>query len=343
MKKLLTILVVALMLSVAAVSMAQEAITPGTPITATYAGEPQVYTLDATAGQLLIASMATDAFSGGEVTIGQAGTEIVSGGEYDFPLAFIAQSDGTYEFTVDTWSSDAAGDYTLSVDVAEPTSLPLNEPVTLTPADAETTYVYGMIEATADTVVHINASTSNPAGEDDLRVTLVGIDGEEIENDDDDGFADNSLIRRVVLPSDGLYLVKVANYDDEDFLIDPVNVLVEQTERLFLTAEPQAMVLGDAEGNIGTEVFFIDVEAGSTYRITVTIPSMPDEDVGVDMKMYDTEFFFDPYMETRHTTRAVWEYTAGRTGQIRLDVHPNFFGTDISQIDYTIAMEVVTE
>ena len=84
------------------------------------------------------------------------------------------------------------------------------------------------------------------------------------------------------------------------------------------------------------------MEAGTTYRIIVTIPSMPDDDAGIEMELLDTEFFFEPYLETRHTTRAVMEYTAGRTGQIRLDIHPNFFGRDISQLNYTIALEVIT-
>jgi len=340
------LLVVILTLSVAAVGMAQDTITPGTPIEGTYAGEPMTYTLQATTGQLLIATLSSEEFDP-EVGIGQAGAVITtdddSGGDDNALLPYVVQADGTYEFIVDAWSSDAAGAFTLAVEVVEPTMLPFGETITMTPPDAETLFMYGVIEATADTVVHINASSTNPETEDDMLVELIGTDAEEIERDDDDGPDDNALIRRVVLPDNGLYLVKVSSYSRDDFLIDPVEVLVEQTERLFLSEEPQEMVLGDAEGQIGTEVFFIDMEAGTTYRIIVTIPSMPDDDVGVDMRLFDTEFFFDPYLETRHTTRAVWEYTAGRSGQVRLDIHPNFFGTDISQIGYTVAMETVTE
>jgi hypothetical protein len=340
------LLILVLSLSFAAVGMAQDTITPGTPIEGTFAGEEMVYTLQATTGQLLIASLSSEEFDP-EVYVGQAGATITSdddsGGDDNALLPYVVQADGTYEFTVDSWSSDAAGAFTLQVDVVDPTMLPFGETITMTPPDAETLFMYGVIEATADTVVHVNASTTNPEGEDDMLVELIGTDGAEIERDDDDGSDDNALIRRVVLPNNGLYLVKVSSYGRDDFIMDPVEVLVEQTERLFLSEEPQAMVLGDAEGQIGTEVFFIDMEAGTTYRIIVTIPSMPDDDVGIEMELFDTEFFFDPYLETRHTTRTVWEYTAGRTGQVRLDVHPNFFGRDISQIDYTIALEVLSE
>lgn len=346
MNKLIAGLVAALLLSVAVVGLAQDAITPGTPIEGIYEGEPQTYTLQATTGQLLIARLSSEEFDP-EVAIGQAGATITSdddsGGDDNALLAYVVQNDGTYEFTVDAWSSDTAGAYTLLVEAVEPTMLPLGETVTLTPPDAETLFMYGVIDASADTVVHINATTTNPDGEDDMLIELIGTDAAEIERDDDDGPGNNALIRRVVLPNDGLYLVKVSSFGRDDFLLDPVEVLVEPTERLFLSAEPQEVVLGDAEGQIGTEVFFIDAAAGTTYRIIVTIESMPDEDVGVDMKLFDTEFFFDPYLETRHTTRVVWEYLAGSTGQIRLDVHPNFFGTDISQINYTIALEEITE
>lgn len=345
-KLFVVLLVFILSLSVAAVGMAQDIVTPGTPIEGTYAGEPMTYTLQATTGQLLIANLSSEEFDP-EVYVGQAGATITSdddsGGDNNALLAYVVQADGTYEFTVDAWSSDAAGAFTLQVDVVEPTMLPFGETVTMTPPDAETLFMYGVIEATADTVVHINASTTNPEGEDDMLVVLIGTDGQEIERDDDDGPDNNALIRRVVLPDNGLYLVQVSSFGRDDFIIDPVEILVEQTERLFLSEEPQAMVLGDAEGQIGTEVFFIDMEAGTTYRVIVTVPSMPDDDVGVQMELFDTEFFFAPYLETRHSTRVVWEYTAGRTGQVRLDVHPNFFGTDISQIDYTIALETVTE
>ncbi|MEO0562889.1 MAG: hypothetical protein AAF125_12335, partial [Chloroflexota bacterium] len=91
----------------------------------------------------------------------------------------------------------------------------------------------------------------------------------------------------------------------------------------------------------GTEVFFIDATPGTTYRFIVTIPSFPDDTAGIEMELLDTAFFFEPNIETMHGTGLVWEYTAQATNQIRLDVHPNFFGTDISLIEYTIAMEVV--
>lgn len=339
-----TFLVLTLALSFAAVGMAQDTITPGTPVEGTYADEEQVFTLNATAGQLLIITLSAEEFDP-RVELGIDGSFVTgdddSGGDDNALLPYVVQADGTLELTVAAWSSGSAGAFTLAVDAVEPMMLVPGEAVTMTPPDAETLFMYGVIEATADTVVHISANTTNPQGEDDMLVELVGTDAEEIERDDDDGPDRNALIRRVVLPDDGFYLVKFSSFGRDDFIIDPFEVSVESSERLFLSEEPQALVLGDAEGEIGTEVYFIDVEAGSTYRVVVEIEAMPDEDAGVEMKLLDTEFFFEPYMEARHMTRVVMEYTAGRTGQVRLDVHPNFFGRDISQLNYTIALEVV--
>jgi hypothetical protein len=100
------------------------------------------------------------------------------------------------------------------------------------------------------------------------------------------------------------------------------------------------MVLGDGEGQHGTEVFTVDVEAGITYSFFVTIESMPDDTSGIEIELLDTEFFFEPELDTMHMTAVAWSWLSNTTGQIRLNVHPNFFGTDIEIINYTISMEV---
>ena len=135
--------------------------------------------------------------------------------------------------------------------------------------------------------------------------------------------------------------MRVRERKSGNFLTVPAGVMIESTERLFLNPEPQELIMGDAEGQKGTEVYFVDVEAGTTYRFIVTVQPFPDEDAGIEMELFDTEFFFDPFIETRHGVGLTWDYTAQASRQIRLDVHPNFFGRDISQINYTIALEVV--
>jgi len=342
------LLVALIVLAIPVVGGAQDALTPGTPVSGEYTGEPVVYTLDATRGQLLLISMTAEEMDS-VVGIGQGGEEWVSdddgGGDDNSLLSYVVQEDGTYEVfaRASFWSEGDPGAYELSVEVVDPTVAAYGEAVTLSPADAETRWVYTVFEAAADDVVHVWTETTGTEDPDDLVAELIGTDGLEIERDDDDWYGRNSLIRRVVLPEAGLYLVRVRPASSNDFITADAQVTVEQTERLFLSPEPQELVLGDAQGEKGTEVFFIDATAGTTYRISVTIEPFPDEDAGIEMELFDTQFFFDPYLETRHGVGAVWDYTAQADGQIRLDVHPNFFGTDISQINYTIAMEEVTE
>jgi hypothetical protein len=344
--RLLLILAAVLSLALVTTTQAQGTLTAGTPVEGTYAGEDQVYTFNATRGQLLLISMNSEVMDS-TVAIGQGGNEIAddddSGGDDNALLAFVVQADGDYDIIAGAWfwNEGDEGAYTLQVDVVEPTMASYGTAVTLTPADAETRFVYTVFEAAADDVVNVWVDTADGNDDADLSVALMGVDGQEIESDDDDWYGRNALIRRVVLPDAGLYLVRVSEAFRDEPLLGPVNVNVEQTERLFLTPEPQELVMGDAEGQKGTEVYFIDAEVGKTYRIIVTIQPFPDEDAGIEMELFDTAFFFDPYIETRHGVGLTWDYTAQSTGQVRLDVHPNFFGRDISAINYTIAMEVM--
>ena len=348
MKRISIWFVLAMMVSLAlaSTSFAQETITPGTPIEGEYAGEAQVYNLEAVRGQLLLITMNSNELDS-VVGIGQGGEEFASdddsNGDDNSLLAYVVKADGTYEVTARAsfWSEGDEGAYTLNVEVVDPTIAEYGVPVTLTPEGEETRFVYTVFEAAADDVVHVWVETTDNSSDSSLYASLVGVDGEEIENDDSDWHDNNALIRRVVLPEAGLYLVRVRESNSRNFLTIPAQVMVEQTERLFLTAEPQELVLGDAEGQKGTEVYFIDAEAGVTYRFTVTIPPFPDDDGGIEMELLDTAFFFAPSIETLHSVGLVWDYTAQSSRQIRLDVHPNFFGRDISRIDYTIAMEII--
>jgi hypothetical protein len=123
--------------------------------------------------------------------------------------------------------------------------------------------------------------------------------------------------------------------------LENVTVSVEATEQITLAAEPQELVMGDAEDFHGTEVYTLDVEAGKTYRFIVTIEPLPDEEGGINMVLFNTSFFFDPEIEVQHSTGLTWDFLAHASGTVTVDVHPNFFGQDISSINYTIAMEII--
>ena len=322
-------------------STAQEAITSGETVEGEYAGERISYMIDANAGQLIIASMEAadfDAF----LAITEGGEDIAydddSGTDYNALLAFVAQTDGPFTLEAGTaYSSDEAGPFTLTVNVIDPVVAALDTPATLE-ADGTATQLFAVFEAAAGTVVNLSALS---AGDDDVALSLKGIDAGEIDTDDDDGPGNNPLLRRLVLPADGLYLVRVGQSYSEDPLAANIELLVETTEQLYLSADPQPLVIGDGEGQIGTEVYTVDVEAGKTYRFIFTIEPLPDDEGGIELELLDTDRFFNPELDAQHATGVTWDYQATSSGTIRLDVHPAFFAYDLNSINYTAALEVI--
>jgi hypothetical protein len=335
------LLVILALMMVGITATAQEAITPGTPVAGEYTGDDVSYDLKASAGQLLIISLESEDFDT-RVGIRSGDMELASdddgGGGSNSLLAYVVQEDGSYTVTVGAFFFDAdTGAFTLNVDVVDPTIVDMDGSVTLEPSAEGSMNLYAVFNGAAGDVVDITARTVGE--EEDIRIELYGTDAVSIDSDDDDGPGDDALLRRVVLPSDGLYLVAVRNSWSDTPMLEGVDVSVTSTEQLFLSPDDQALVLGDADGQVGTEVYTIDAEEGVTYTFFVTIESMPDDDVGISIEILDSNFFFDPVLETRHMTAVAWSWLSNTTGQVRLDVHPNFFGTDIEVINYTISME----
>ncbi len=320
---------------------AQEALSSGTPVEGTFEGQPVSYSIDASAGQLMIISMTSDEIDS-LVRVEQNGTELASDDDSgDYPnalLAFVVPEDGSYDILADQGYGDDTGAYTLQVDVVTPTVLENSGSTVLEPASGGSLKVYALLDGVEGAVVDISATSQ---GDEDVRLRLAGVDGQEIETDDDDGPDDSALLRRVVLPATGMNLIEVSLAYGDDPVTAPVDLNVEATDALYLSAEPQAMTLGDGEGQVGTEVFTVDMTAGTTYRFIVTIPPMPDDEGGVKLELFDSDRFFTPDVEAQHATRVAWDYTATGTGTVRLVVHPNFFSDDLYSIDYTIAMETV--
>lgn len=308
---------------------AQGGLTPNEPVTGTLSGEPASYTIDLAAGQLLIASLESDAFDATLAIQDTNGTELArndDGGEgTNSLLALVAQADGTYTLVVDAWG-DASGDYTLTPNVVTPEQVEVGGSLSLAANGAEP--LYAVFAGTADSVVNVYATSQ---GEDDTQISLYGVDAREIESDDDDGPGTIPYLRRVVLPADGLYLIEVRETFDYELTAD-VDVTVEATEQLYVDATPQAVVLNDDA--LGTEVYTFDATAGTVYRITVTSAL----GTGVSLELLDTGDFFEPDFETGNAVRVTWDYQATMDGTFRLVVHPAFFSDGD---EYQISLEIV--
>jgi len=341
-KPLIMLVMFTLLMSFSSGVLAQDAISPGDVVESTLKGEPRTYSLDATAGQLLIVSMVSEFDN--RVILMQADEEIAadddSGEEYNALLAYVIQTDGTYDIVADSsFFDDPEGPFTMTVDTIDPPMVEMGSAVTLEPAEDGSAQLYAVVEAAADDVIDVWAT--NMAEDEDVEISIIGVDSVEIESDDDDGPGNNALLRRVVLPDDGLYLIKAEASFSDEMLFQPVEVMVESTEALFLSEEPQDLVLGDGTGEIGTEVYTVEMEAGTTYRFVVTITPQSDELLGINMELLDTDKFFEPEIDVQHGVGVTWDYLATSNGTVRLDVHPGFFSTDVASIEYTMALEVI--
>lgn len=308
---------------------AQDGLTPGTPVEGVIEGDAGVsYTIDASAGQLILISMESDEFDAYLTIADASGTELAydddSGSSNNALLAFVVQADGTFTVTAEpSWSGSGA--YTLTPNVVDPVMVELNGSVTLTPG-AEDEVAYAVFLASPDTVVDVWASTQ---GEDDVTVELIGADASSIEYDDDDGPVDNALLRRVVLTGEGYYLVKIGTAWSDTPFTGPVDVAINVTERLYITGEPHTVVL--SEDDLGTEVFTFEAALGTVYRITAASAL----NTGVEMELLDTGSFFNPNFETGNAVKAVWEYQSDVAGLVRINAHPSFF-SDGDELTFTI-------
>lgn len=308
---------------------AQGGLTPNTPTPGTLTGDSVSFTIDLAAGQLLLASLESDAFDARLAIQDAGGVELASdddGGEgTNSLLAFVAQANGTYALVVSAWSG-GTGDFVLTPNVVAPVMVEIGGTATLPAQGAEP--LYAVFAGTAGSVVNVYSMS---LAEDDTQLTLYGVDGQEIDYDYDDGPGYNSYLRRVVLPDNGFYLVEVREVFDYELTAD-VQITVEPTDRLYLDATPQPLVLNDEA--LGVEVYTFDVTAGTVYRITVTSAL----GTGVKLELLDTGDFFTPDFETGNAVRVAWDYLATVDGPIRLVVHPSFFSDGD---EYTVAVEAV--
>jgi hypothetical protein len=304
-------------------------LTPGTPVEGTLAGDPDVYTISLTEGQLVLFSMVSEEFDTRVTLKNSSGTEVGTdddgGVDNNALLAFVAQADDTYSLEAGAFFS-GEGAYTLTATLVEATEVTAGSPVTLSAVGE--LQVYAVYRGTAGEVVDIRATS---AGDDDVDVAFNGVNEGEVDSDDDDGPGNNSLLRRVVLPADGLYLIKSTSLFDEAFAAD-VEIAVDSTEQLIVADTPIDFALSDDA--LGTEVFTFEATAGTTYRITATSVN----GTGIRMQLLDTDAFFTPDIESGDAVRVSWDYRATAGGTFRIDVHPSFFSDGDS---YQIWLEVV--
>jgi hypothetical protein len=301
---------------------------PGTPIEGTLSGGPATYTLNLSAGQLVMITLESEIFDPILIVNDTSGNQLARND--DGPsgrgslLAFISPTDSAYAVVVDGW--DLNGAYTLTASTPTANQVEVGGSVSLSPDGAAPLYI--IFTGTAGMVVNVAATSQ---AEEDTKLKLYGPDIQMLAENDDDGPGRNPSLRRVQIATDGPYLLEVTSVFGEDLTAN-VDVTVESAELLILSETPQSVSLSP-EG-LGMEIFDFEAAAGTTYRFIVTMANGN----GVNLSLENTGDFFSPTLDAGSGARVAWDYVAPVSGNLRLIVHPTFFGDGD---DYQISLEVV--
>jgi hypothetical protein len=334
---MLTFLVMlGLTLGLASTLYAQDSITPGDTVQGELNNSTADYSFTAKAGETVVISLNSDAFdplielyfeNGAE-----AGRDDDGGGFPNARLAFTAPTDGTFTIRVTSFSGAATGAYTLNVDTLQATPITFGTPIETQMAGADA--LYFTFEANEGDVVNISAVS---ADDEDTRLILRGPDGVQVAQDDDGGGDFNPAIRRMILPSSGMYQIELAPFSSDTALSGDITVTLELTELLTLSETPQTVTLGGESGDL--EVFSLEVTAGTTYRIVVALDASDSSGASVEILSPGSDFPDAGFNAYGSTSRLSLDYAPSSSGSAIVRVRSSAFTT--SGVDVTVSLEPV--
>jgi hypothetical protein len=314
---------------------AQDAIAPGDTVQGEINNSTAEYTFTAKAGETVVISLNsnTDGYDPVIELYDTSGTQVGrdddGGGFPNSRLVFTAAADGTYTITVTSFLGTGTGAYTLSLETQTATALTYGTPVTTKMAGTET--LFFTFSGTEGDVVDVYAVSET---DEDTRLTLRAPDNTEIGNDDDGGADANPYIRRVVLPSTGIYQVELSPFSDAA-LSGNITVTVEETEMLTLDANPQTVTLGGE--NPESETFQFEGTAGTTYRLVVVLDSEETGDVSIFINQEDT--FTTNSLNAFGTSRVTMDFAVEADGAVVVELSSFTFSETGTNV--TVSLEPV--
>jgi len=263
MKKLAGMIVLVLVFASLPVVMAQGGtIQVGDTVEGSLEDSTATYQINLTEGQAVRIALNSDDFDAYLEVQDKAGSQLASdddsGTDYNSALIFSAPSAGVYNILVRAYDGNATGAYVLSVTEVMIETLTYGTPLAVEVNDDIHTFSFQGNEGD-----FVNLYTDNP--DVDVRLTLMGPDGNQIATDDDGGEGYASYIRAAQLPTTGTYTVQMEPVFDA---VGTVNVTVETTQPSVLGADPYVVSLGG--DNPSTEVVAIEAVAGQNYRLTIS-------------------------------------------------------------------------
>jgi len=295
-----------------------QTITYGDHITATLDANitERIYQFEGTEGDVVSILMESDtldtylSLSNGETEIF---TDDDSGGNYDALIAsYLLPETTTYFITATTFSAGASGDYTLSLNTADPVELEANTPLDVT---IDGSPLYFTFDGTAGNVISIYVRSED--GLLDTRVSLLDSSGFSLGADDDGGYIYDPELNNIQINQDQPYVIIVFPATDEttgDFTIEVASPLptvldCDSEETIAFTDKltRQSFIVpvesgqsvefvftGDqAELNAMSTVFELDGEsvlAENTTDIDGELSRTLDIDTSGDLKLITTSF-----------------------------------------------------
>lgn len=314
----LLIAMLILTLGIATIASAQEPVTIGSPVMGELNASIDTYTFDGKSGDLFVVSVESDEFDALVEVFNSVGNQVGrddDGGEgTNSLLSYLVQDDETFTFTVGSFSGETTGAYTLNVTQSVTTVIDYDSTLTLETDGASP--IFASFAGTAGDVLNIWAVSAN---EEDTSLNLIGSNGEEVVRDDDNGIGSNPYIRRIELPSDGLYLIRIEPWFDDE-LTGTIDVTIETTESLPLTDAPQAVTLGE-EADV--EIFTLEVSAGTVYRLSVLSDSQ-ENDISVDV--IGSDGWAVHSLDADNVTTAIMEFAPTTSGVLKVELDSFLFG-----------------
>ncbi len=311
---------------------AQDAISPGDTVESQLESEAAEYSLTASAGDVIEFALSSDDFDALLTVTNARGNELARNDDSDGSnsrLLFIAPEDGNYTVIAGSYDGSGSGAYTLTARAIEALPARFSEPLELTSDGTNTMYV--SFEGEAGDVVNIFANSAN---EQDIRIELNDLAGDELTYDDDNGPGVDPYIRRFILPSSGTFLVEVKpSYGNE--LSGTISFTVEKTELITLGEAPEMLTLGE---EFDQEIYRFEAEAGQTYRLSVK--SIDGEDqLSLSVDISQAGSFTQSTMSSSSVSGMSMDFTPDESGTVEVKVRAFLFLTD--EISLTITVEEV--
>ncbi|MDQ7027102.1 MAG: PPC domain-containing protein [Anaerolineae bacterium] len=306
----------------------------GETVTETATGNV-TYDINLQADQTVIISLSSDDFDTYLELLDTSGASIASdddsGGNLNSRLIFTARESATYTILVRSFgTAEASGIYTISVTEncasTDGGTIAYGETISLAPDGALQLLI--TFDGTAGDVINLIVSSST--GED-TTLSLYDSSGTLIVEDDDSGEGLNPALRRFVLPATGTYEIDLRGFSS-DAILDPIEITLEETELLEITAEPLEIILDD---EVSSDVLFFEAQNNTQYLLVIELDRDLDDSLYIDISQ-SGESFPSIRFTTSGASSFAAVFTADFTGMMTVELEYFGFRNDAN---FTIAVE----